>query len=160
MTPTARDAMQTDVHTVEPGMSLADLERRFLSARVTGFPVVEKGRLVGLVSRSDVVRQLEVEQTQAEVVSDYYRDMGIVRDEPDPDLRAIADRVGQRLEGLKVADVMVHDLITVSPDAPLREVAATLVEHHIHRVPVVEDGRLLGIVSSLDLARLLAEGRL
>jgi CBS domain-containing protein len=54
---------------------------------------------------------------------------------------------------------MVRHLITVSPDEPLESVARALVEHRIHRVPVAEGGELRGIISSLDLVRLIAEGR-
>jgi tRNA nucleotidyltransferase (CCA-adding enzyme) len=64
------------------------------------------------------------------------------------------------MESLRVADVMVTSVITVGPDAPLESVARALVEHRIHRLPVVEEGRLVGLVSSTDLVRLVAEGRL
>jgi CBS domain-containing protein len=153
---TARDVMRTQVRTVDPGTSLADLERAFLDARVSGFPVVENGRLVGIVSRSDVVRQLSVERSQAETISDYYREMTGFSD-PTESLGEIADRVGQRLGRLRVADLMIRSLITVTPDQPLAEVARVLLEHGIHRVPVTEGDRLVGIVTSLDLVRLFAE---
>ena len=62
-------------------------------------------------------------------------------------------------EPLRVKDVMTHELITVSPADPLGVVARCLVEHGIHRLPVVDAGRLVGILTSLDLVRLIAEGR-
>lgn len=158
MTWTVRDVMRTEVRTVDPDVTLPDLERRFVAHRVSGFPVVRDGRLVGIVSRSDVVRQLSVEQTRAESISDYYRE-ATGDYHPEQDLEAIAERVGQRLEKLRVEDMMIRELITVGPADSLQEVARVLVEHGIHRVPVVDAGRLLGIVSTLDLVRLLAEGR-
>jgi CBS domain-containing protein len=156
---TARDVMQTDVRTVGVDTTLAELDRALLEARVSGFPVVQEGRLVGLVSRSDVVRQLGVEQSVAETISDYYRDVGGIRAESPETIDAIARQVGARIEKLRVEDVMVHDLITVSPTDPLEAVARILVEERIHRLPVVEAGRLVGILTSLDLVRLIAEGR-
>ncbi len=158
MTWTARDLMHGAVHTVDPDMSLADLERSFLRTGVSGFPVVEDGRLVGIVSRSDVVRQLSVERSQAETISDYYREATGIED-AEASLEDIAERVGARLERLRVADLMIRRLITVSPEQPLGEVARILLEHRIHRLPVTEAGRLVGIVSSLDLVRLFAEDR-
>lgn len=156
----ARDAMQSKVRTVHPQTSLRDLEDAFFQARVSGFPVVDDGRLVGIVSRSDVVRRLDVEQSMAETLSDYYRDAGAMEERSAPSLDEIGAGYGGRLERLRVKDVMAHVPISVSPDAPLLEVARTLVEHRIHRVPVVDGGRLAGIVTTLDLARLVAEGRL
>lgn len=155
----ARDVMQTAVRSIKPDKTLPELEEAFLEARVSGFPVVEKEKLLGIVSRSDVVRQLCVERSLAESLSDYYRDALAFSEDPTESFAEIAGRVGRRIEDLRVGDVMVTALITVSPDTPLDEVARTLVERRIHRVPVTEDGRLVGIVSSLDLVRLLAEKR-
>lgn len=156
----ARDAMQTKVRIVHPDTSLRDLEDAFFQARVSGFPVVEDGRLVGVVSRSDVVRRLDVEQSVAETLSDYYRDAGAMEERPIPSLEEIGTGFGARLERLRVKDVMARTPISVSPETLLAELARTLVEHRIHRVPVVDGGRLAGIVSTLDLVRLVADGRL
>ena len=156
---TASDVMQADVRTVGAEMILAELDRAFLEDRVSGFPVVQDERLVGLVCRSDVVRQLGVEQSVAETISDYYRDVGGIGTEPAETLDSIARQVGARIEKLRVKDVMTHELITVSPADSLQEVARSLVEHGIHRLPVVDAGRLVGILTSLDLVRLFAEGR-
>jgi CBS domain-containing protein len=156
---TARDLMQTEVRTVTPQTTLVDLERRFLDDRVSGYPVVEDGRLVGIVSRSDVVRQLSVEQSVAETFSDYYRDVAGFEEPPSQSLARIGAQVGARIEGLRVKDFMMHAPITAAPDDPLSELAKLLLEQRIHRIPVVEGGRLVGIVSSLDLVRLFAEGR-
>jgi CBS domain-containing protein len=152
-----RDVMRTDVGTVGSEMSLPDLERAFIDRKRSGFPVVDAGRLVGIVSRSDVVRQLCVEQTLAEQVSDFYAGEGVAS--VVESFEAIGERVGSRIETLRVRDVMSRRLITVSPDEGLSAVARRLVEHGIHRLPVVEGERLLGLVSSLDLVRLFAEER-
>ncbi len=156
---TARDIMQPKPRCVSPHTTLAELQRTLLSARVSGFPVVEDGRLVGIVSRSDVVRQLSVEQSVGEMLSNYQREAGGENGD-----EAFLDRVGQhvghRLEKLRVADVMVTTVLSVSPDAPLPDVARMLVENRVHRVPVVDGGRLVGLVSTMDVVRLVAEGRL
>jgi CBS domain-containing protein len=155
---TAHDVMQSNVHVVPPDMALVDLEREFVAKRVTGFPVVEAGRLVGIVSRSDVVRQLCAEQSLAEIVSDYYGDA--TGFEPPATLVEIGDRVGQRLESLRVDDVMVRQVVSVAPDTPLVDVARTLVERHIHRLTVTQGSRLVGIISTFDLVKVIADGRM
>jgi len=153
-----RDWMRKDVQTVREDVSLAELEQRFLSERVTGFPVVERdGSLIGVVSRSDVVRQLSVERTWAETISEYYTDWSGF-DESDPSRGEIGERAGRRLEERTVADVMAREPVTVAPDEDIAAAARILVERRFHRVPVAEKGRLVGILTSLDLARFVADG--
>lgn len=155
----ARDIMHPKPKIVSPKTKLPDLQRALLSERVSGYPVVEEGRLVGVVSRSDVVRHLTVEQSVGEMLSDYQRDPGgEVADEAFLD--RVAQHLGRRMEKLLVSDVMITAVISVAPDAPVEALARTLVEHRIHRLPVVDGGRLVGLVSSTDLVRLVAEGRL
>jgi len=155
----AEDVMQPKIRTVRAELPLIELERAFLEAKVSGFPVVEKGRLVGVVSRSDVVRHLVAEQTLAELQSDYYCDLSGFDVAPAETLEKIASRAGARLETLVVKDVMTHSPVTVSPDDSVSQVARLLVERGIHRVLVTRDGALVGIVTSLDLADLIADGR-
>jgi len=156
----ARDLMQTKVRSVGPEVSIPELERAFLEAGVTGFPVVEDGRLVGVVSRSDIVRKLATEQSYAEYLSDYYRDIGGFEDlDPVESLEQMASRVGSRLGTASVRDVMSRSPVTVAPDDPIEAVAKVLVERRIHRVPVTAGGRLEGILTSLDLVRYVAEGK-
>jgi CBS domain-containing protein len=159
MATTARDVMKTEVQTVSPDISLTDLEKLFIDNRVTGFPVVESERLVGVVSRSDIVRKIVTEQSYAEYVSDYYRDVGSF-DEPKPadTLPELGSQIGSRLASATVRDVMSGEPVTVSADDPVSRVAERLVERRIHRVPVVtSDGRLEGIITSLDLVGLLVD---
>jgi CBS domain-containing protein len=156
---TARDVMQPEVQTVHPEMPLVELDRAFIDRAVGGFPVVDKGQLVGIVSRSDIVRQLYVEQSLAEMVSDYYHQVEMSPGVPTQSLKEIGDEVGERLESLHVKDVMIRKLFTVPATATVQEVARVLADHHIHRVPVTDAGRLVGIITALDLVRLLSEGR-
>lgn len=158
----ARDVMQSEVRTVAPNVSLADLERIFCDSGQSGFPVVgEDDRLVGVVSRTDVVRRLVVEQSYAEYESSYYWETSdYVPQDAERSLDEIARQVGERLEAMKVEDVMSHSPITVTGATPLVDLARTLVERRIHRLPVVEDGRLVGILTSTDLVRLIADGRI
>ena len=159
MATTARDVMKTEVRTVSPDVSLTELDKLFIENRVTGFPVVESERLVGVVSRSDIVRKIVTEQSYAEYVSDYYRDVGSF-DEPRPaDTQPeLGSQVGSRMASATVRDVMSRDPVTVSADDHVSRVAEQLVERQIHRVPVIaSDGRLAGIITSLDLVGLLID---
>jgi CBS domain-containing protein len=151
------DVMQRKVLTIAPGKSLPELERALLRSRVSALPVVERsGKMVGIVSRSDVVRQLCLERSLGEAMADVYRDQ---TDESfaEKSRRVVAEAIGKRMEQLCVRDVMIRDVLTVAPELPLVKAAQLMVERRIHRLPVVEDGKLVGIVSSLDFTRIVAE---
>lgn len=154
-----RDLMQVRVHTVPPAMPLDELEEEFLAKKVSGFPVVDGGELVGVVSRSDVVRQLAVERSLAETTSDFYWDQVGFHEEPAHSMREVADRVGQRIEDLRVEDLMSRHLIVALADDSLETAAQKMLDHHIHRMPVVDNGRLVGMIGTLDFVRLFSERR-
>jgi predicted transcriptional regulator len=98
----ATEVMRRCVQTVTPSMSLPELERAFLRAGVWGFPVVEDDRLVGVVSRSDIVHQLEFEHQTAHQTSDFYRDANGFHETPLATNDDIADRIGERMEQLTI----------------------------------------------------------
>jgi CBS domain-containing protein len=160
----ARDAMQSDVVSVRPDETLADLESLLLRERIGGVPVVEDGKVVGIVSRSDVVRTLSIQQTLAEVaIGTFDRSAEAAPEEEERAERQqherMAEAVGRRLAELRVADAMLHAVISVEVGDPIRDVARALVEHGTHRVVVLDGGRLAGIISSLDLVGLIADER-
>ncbi|MCA9102959.1 MAG: CBS domain-containing protein, partial [Planctomycetales bacterium] len=110
MSLTAADIMQADAKSVAPDAPLLDVERAFIEEQVGGFPVLDDGRLVGVVSRSDIVRQLCVEQSLSEEASDYFRQFHEYIDNAEETLTVIAERVGRRIEHLSVDDVMRRNL--------------------------------------------------
>lgn len=153
-----KDIMKARVVCVTSGTTLPELDRRFIAHHVSGFPVVDDGRLLGMVSHFDVVRRFVVEHAQAEVLVGAYGDE-VGEHVLQGELDEIAGCVGLRMDHLCVRDIMNPIVISVSPGDLVEKAARLLVEHHIHRVPVVDGQRLVGIVSSLDLVRLLGEGR-
>ena len=154
----AKDLMRRDVAVVESSATLGDLERSFSEAKVSGFPVLENGRVVGVISRADVVNQLAHDQNGA---STFYAEIGTL-DSGDvlATFDEIASRAGKTGEQMSIAELMTHAIVSVAPDDSLQQVARTIMEHRVHRVLVVDGGQLVGIVSSLDLVRLVAEARL
>lgn len=158
MTCTARDIMQTDIVTVAPLRPVAELQEVLLRHRIHGAPVVEGGRLVGIVSRSDVVRQMKLEEERI-AASAFYFESFDAEEHRDEDHARVLQAAASRLAKLCVRDVMIEDLITVGPDAPIREIAQVLVERRIQRLLVTEGDALRGLISSLDLVKLFANGR-
>ncbi len=156
----ARDIMTPKVRTVKPDMRVPDLEHWLIDEKLRGAPVVQDGCLVGVVSRSDIVRQLCVERSFDASLSDYHFEMVSGYASAEDSLAAIGRRVGARVEDMHVRDVMIRDPFTIEADTGLREVAELLIEHHIHRAPVVEKGLLVGVLSALDVVRLVSKGQL
>ena len=156
-----RDVMARGVRCVRPELSLPELEEEFVKERVTGFPVVDGDRLIGVISRSDLVRRLVAERSFEEYASTYYVDLSGFDEGPEPEtLSELAARTGARIEGLTVSDLMTRAAIAVPPEAPLAEVASVMRDRRIHRIPVTESDRLVGIVSALDFVGLVADGLL
>lgn len=156
-TRSAAEVMRCDVVTVRPDLSLRELETVLLRERIQGAPVVEGGRVVGVVSRSDVVRQLKLEEERITAASYYLEPFDAEHRAAAEDDR-ILEGVGARVAKLRVRDVMIEDVVSVAPDATLGEVARCMLERPVHRVFVLEGEELRGVISSLDLVRQLAEG--
>ena len=155
-----RDVMQTQVATLGPDADLRQLDELLLRRRIQGVPVVEGERVVGIVSRSDVVRQLRAEESRFEAEVDFYLSPFDEGERQPAGDREVGEAVAARLRQLRVRDVMTEEVIGLAPDADVAEAAREMTARRIHRLLVLEGDRLLGIVSSLDLLRLVAEGEL
>lgn len=139
----ARDVMRTEVVTVGPQTHVREIAKLLMERRISGVPVVDAaGGVVGIVSEGDLMRRPE---------------SGTER-HPSWWLRLFASPDDKPIEYIKshgahAGDVMSRDLVSASEDASLEEVANLLEKHRIKRVPVLRDGRLVGIVSRADLLR-------
>ena len=158
MTICARDIMQPDVVTVTPDMPLVQLGDLLISKRIGGVPVVEAGALVGVVSRSDFVRCLSLERALAGLTADALDDEEFAPGGKSSPL--LSQQLAKQFEGRSVRDVMVREPVAVRPDVPVSEVARVLLTRHLHRVLVTDGGTVQGIISALDVVRLIADGRL
>jgi len=154
----ACDIMQPHVHGVPPEMSLAELEEFFVAHRIHAAPVLEHEAIVGIVTRSDIVRIFVLARSLTALLAEGA--------EPPPEFapgevsEPLPNGVARELRARCVRDAMVTEPLTVSPDTPVRDVSRAMVVHHVHEVLVTEDGRIRGIVSSMDLVRLIADGNL
>lgn len=158
MTLLARDVMGKGLKTVDPEMTLVDLERFLISERIGGAPVLEDGKLVGIISHSDIIRRLCLEQSMAEVQSEAFKhyDEG----QRTRALSTVGDQVGTRMQELRVKDAMTPIRAQATPDTPLQQIAELMAAEGVHRVPIVDRGRPIGIVARIDLVRQIAAGKL
>jgi len=177
---TVRDVMSASVVTVSPGATARQLARLLADEEISGVPVVDdNGALVGVVSATDVVR-LAAEDAEVHIASTSLpSDRVFIRD-PDEDEEKDPDPYGfflpedspfsgeqlldefaeSRLDAVLVSEIMTPVAFSVGPGASIKELAEFLVRGRIHRAVVVEDERLHGIVTSADVLRAVADGRL
>jgi CBS domain-containing protein len=136
---TVREMMSERPITTRPDVPLRDAAREMVRTRVSALPVVDAdGRLLGMLSSRDLVRDL---------LGNYLQGGGArhTPSKPSPVNRA------RRM----VRDVMTRQVLCVSPDQPLAEVASLMSNKDIERVPVIRDGRLVGFLTRGDIVRKL-----
>jgi CBS domain-containing protein len=139
----ARDVMTSPVVTARPETPVSDIASLLLEKRISGVPIVgDREEVVGIVSEGDLVRRVE---TGTERKRSRWFETLI-----DPNIQA-ADYARSR--GLRARDVMSREVIAVTSETDLAEVARVLEVHRIKRVPVIDGGRLAGIVSRANLLR-------
>ena len=138
------EIMTRDVITVRPETTVQEAAALMVIHGVSGLPVVDDTRrVVGIVSEGDLIARQKGQR-----VHPWWR--GFL-----DDAETLA-REYQKRAGTTVGDVMTRSVLCVSPRLPIESVALVLDERRIRRVPVVDLGRLVGIVSRGDLIRALA----
>lgn len=162
MSRTAADIMTRDFYSVAPDTPLVEVEWGLSRRRVSGAPVVQGDKLVGVISRADIVRHLGFGHVLSEMAVDYYRQLeGLLEGtHVDGDVEKVTDEgLGRQLRSMLARDAMSDDPVTVTPDTSVERVAQTMLERRVHRVVVVEGQRPVGLIASLDLLTLLADSR-
>jgi len=138
--------MTTNVLKATPDQSIHDVVHKLLERSVSALPVVDDtDRLVGIISEGDLLRRVE---TGTERKRSWWLDMMVSSEERSRDFL--------KSHAVHVRDVMTQKVISVAEDTPASEIAGILEENRIKRVPVVREGRLVGIVSRADIIRALA----
>jgi CBS domain-containing protein len=139
------DFMTRRVVTITPDTTLLAAARLMLEHRVGGLPVVDaSGQMIGVFSESDLLREAGKGEDQS------------------PWLHMMVGSDGEpaepiRLDARKVGDTMTRELITIAPDASIAQACRLLHEHRLRRLPVVESGKLVGMIGRPDLVRAVAE---
>lgn len=147
---TVADIMQRDFVTVSPEDDVHTVVRLLRDHELPGVPVVnEAGRCVGIVTESDLV----LSEDGTDLRLPHYLDLfgGVVFLEP---LKRFEGRLRKAFAS-QVADMMTSDPVTIGPEATVEEAARVIARTRHNRLPVVEHGRLVGVVSRLDVLEAL-----
>lgn len=121
------DIMSRDVLTLPPETTIREALEKLSASRMSGAPVVENGKVIGLISVADIV--------------------GFLAETPDAGAQATKT----------VGEAMTGEVFCLPPDAAVRAAATMMREKRIHRVLVMRDSSLEGVVSALDVARAVSD---
>ena len=136
-----KDVMTADVRTVRPGASLREVASILAERRISGLPVVDEGgELLGVVSEGDILMKEQGRKDRRGGVFGWLadRDAGLQED---------------KFEARTAEEAMTAPAITAGPTDRIAKAACLMVENDVNRLPVVEKGRLAGIVTRADLVR-------
>jgi CBS domain-containing protein len=143
----AKDIMTKELITVTPKTEITKAAEILLEKGINGVPVVDSGRLVGILCQSDLIAQ----QKDLPMPSVFTLLDGFIP------LRSSKhfEKAFQKIAATTVADSMTPDPVTVQPDTSIEEIAALMVDKNFHTLPVVEGKRLVGIIGKEDVLRTL-----
>lgn len=128
-----REIMTTKPITVDPEMPMLEARQRMAGARIRHLVVTEGSRVVGIVTDRDIRLNL-----------------------PSPATTLSVWEINALLAKLTVGEIMSRSVIMIDPERPASEAAGLMIEHKIGALPVVEGGRLVGIVTESDFVRAVA----
>lgn len=142
------DIMTAKVFTLTPDTDISEAAKLLLEKRINGAPVLDKeGNVVGILCQSDLI----AEQKRFPVPSFFTLLDGII---PWGSQKNLEKEV-EKMAAFKVSQAMTEHPITVGPDTLLDEVATLMVDKKLHTLPVVENGKLIGVVGKEDVLRTL-----
>ena len=151
-----KEAMNTEVITCKPGDPVSKLVELLKEHHISGMPVVDNGKVVGIVSETDMLKLFKA----PEVSSDMFL--------PSPfEIIEMPIRSVIRFEEFKrsledihmkpVRDIMKKKVYSVSPDISLEEASGMMVKYDVNRLPVIENGKLVGILARSDIIQGLSK---
>lgn len=152
-TRSVKDLMNPDIMTVADEMTTDALARYLIEREISGAPVVDsQGRLIGVVSMTDIGRNMaEPSDVESWRSSGFYRDIAADYTPEDP-----AERYDEE-PTITVRDVMTPVVHQVPVTASVAEAARIMVDQHIHRLVVTEGKEPVGIITSMDVLKMVAE---
>ncbi len=143
------EIMSSPVKVVDEDTSLEEVAKLMLDERIGGVPVVDKdGKIIGIVTESDFSAKehaIPFSRNYApQLFGEWMSKEGI-------------EKAYEAARNVKVKEIMTKSVHTVTEDDTLAEAVRTMLEHRVHRVPVVKDGVPVGIISRRDLLKLVVE---
>ncbi|MEN6520906.1 MAG: CBS domain-containing protein [Armatimonadota bacterium] len=143
----AKDIMQRDVVTIRKGASIEEALRLMAENNISGLPVVDtEGKIEGIITETDVLLKGQG-STSAPRMALY--GLWVMPDD-------LVEEIYRRSRGTLVEDAMTPKVITFTEESAVTDIARVMIEHDINRVPIVRDGKIVGIVSRSDIVHAMS----
>ena len=145
----AREIMSSPVITVSPDTPFGDIVAIMLQHRISGLPVVDEGgRLVGIVTEADLLLKEEEPRAQPGLIPWHGSSLRLER---------IRDR-HRKAEGTTAGVLMTENVVSMTEDATAHHLAHLMLARDVNRIPIVRDGRVVGIVTRADILKVFTRG--
>lgn len=151
-----KDVMRSDVMFVRPHWTVFECAKVFEKSNISGAPVVENGKVIGVVSVSDIIKFMGIKLMDADV-TDQPQGLSMMLLNL---LKMGKDFVDfqkelERISKVTVKDVMSKYVVAIHPTANVYEAAKMMEDNDVNRLPVIHNGKLIGIVARADLIKAL-----
>jgi CBS domain-containing protein len=148
----AKDIMTKEVITVKPETTIEELARLLMKQQISGAPVVDdKGKIVGIVTENDLIsKNSRLHIPTILRLFDAYIPLGTSKMESDI----------RKMAASTVEDICTKEIITVDEEASVEYIATVMTEKRIHILPIVREGKLVGIIGKKDLIKGIAAEQL
>jgi len=147
--------MSKDVVYLHPNDSIFDAANLFSQLDIHGLPVVKDNKLVGMITVTDIIKFIDIKTDNLpELKGTGLHDIILTIFKTVKSSETFEKEM-EKISNSKVGDIMSKDLITVNQNATFLEIAKIMDKHSIHRVPVVSRNRLVGMITGVDLIKVL-----
>jgi CBS domain-containing protein len=143
----AKDIMTKSPLTVTPDMEIVNAAKTLLENRINGVPVIEKGRLVGILCQSDLISQ----QKRFPMPSVFTILDGFIPLQSNKDI----EKTIKKISATVVRDAMTPDPVVISPETDIEEIAGLMIDKNFHTIPVVDGDKLVGVIGKEDVLKTL-----
>jgi CBS domain-containing protein len=152
-----KDVMTSPVTTVTPDMLVKDAAAVLARKDVSGAPVMEAGKIVGVFSEVDVLKSLKTTKKNLRLVFPSISSIGIAFQEElvQRELLEAYEEIGEK----PVSEVMSKQVFTVQEDITLKDAVVVMVQSDVNRLPVMRGGELVGIITRGDVIKGLANDK-
>jgi len=155
-----KDFMCHDVLFVRPNNSVFDVAKVFSKNNISGAPVVENGKVVGVISISDIIKFMGIRLSDGKILgTDLTQSLSMIflklvkMGKDFTDFKKDLERISKT----EIKHMMSKIVVATDPNADLFEAANVMERNDVNRLPVIDNGKLVGIIARADLIRALIE---
>ncbi len=153
---TVKEFMSKKVVKFSPDDSVFDVARAFAKRHISGAPVVDKGNVIGVISETDITKFMELESPTEDALMHEPHLISLMI------LGVVKNHIKfrkhlEKISKIKVKDLMNKKIVSISSVASISDAALMMDKNDVNRLPVIDDGRLVGVIARADLIKALIE---